>query len=430
MERLVGAARAYCMYVDADQISNYTAVGFNSSTTMEYGTKRVEGGVSGDWNISDSFVLSGFSSGKLYLLDTDYEVSAGEASSSEAAASNFIDWEGEARGTWNAADWSRLLFGVNANLQTVDGDSFSDGRERQILLSAYAQDSVSLAHDRLLFVPGVRFDFAPAGKNSSSAFSLTPKLSVRYSPSDSLILRLSYGMGYKVPTLKQKYWSFNHNYADGEGTFILYGNPELRSETSQSFTAGADWTLLNLVKFSLSAYFNYISDMIDSVVTDADSVPQVRTYQNIGRAATYGGDASVSAKLDRLDVRAGYAYTAARQYDRSAEEWIDMALRVTHRVAFGAGYVIPVIDVRAAVNGEWNSPRRIVAGSDSFSPDLLLVGVSFSKKLLSERLECSFRVDNLLNNLHFIDGTDGKSQKEYFGLNDGVAFSVGAKFTF
>lgn len=449
-----GKAGIYFTYSDSFQESNFTSVGFDTGSTMTYLSKRIEGGLSGEYKINEKLLFSGFSSIKYFLLNTDYSSFTVNpylkniVRNSTVTDSNFIDWESEIHGSWNLNSCNEMLFGINGNLQTIDGDSF-DRREKQLLLSLFAQDKISFFEGKLSVIPGFRFDFSPAlestdsnyeyesGKgwkkkrrNSPSVFMVTPKLSIRFDPIKNTVVRFSYGMGYKIPTLKQKYWIFYHNYAPGEGNFILNGNPDLESEKSQSFNLSLEQNIINILKLNVSGYFNFINDMIDSRITDNTTNPQTRTYENIGKAITYGGDISVGSKFDRFNFRAGYAYTGAKAYDEDCSSWDDLSLRVTHRVTLNLGYLIPVAEAKISGNFEWNSRQLLTTGGDDYSPDFLMVGANLSKTFFDEKIEAYFRVDNILNNLNFANGTDKKSQEEYYNLYDGTSVSIGTRIKF
>lgn len=428
-----GHAGIYAVFSDAIQKSNFTAVGFDSGSVMEYKTDRIEAGVSGEYVCNEKICFSGFSSVKGFLLSTDFEHFSSDSSSgflyrnSTVTDSNFIDWESEVRSSWNLNELNSFLFGINANLQTVDGDSF-ESREKQLLLSTYAQDTVYLLAKKICIVPGVRFDYIPEISGNIQAFMLTPKLSIKYSPVKDTVIRFSYGMGYKTPTLKQKFWSFYHNYAPGEGNFILNGNPDLESEKSQSFNLALEQSLINLFKISASGYFNYIIDMIDSEIVDKTTVPQTRSYINVGKAVTYGGDFCVSADLDRFSFKGSYSYTVAKSYVDGC--WEDLNLRVTHKVFISLEYMIPLIETDLACSADWSSRQLLKTGGDEYTPDYLMVGVTASKKFNDEKLEIYLRADNLLNNFSFINGTDGSDQESYYNLHDGTTLSLGARMKF
>lgn len=424
-----GRTGFYTLFSDAVQKSNFSAVGFDSGSVMEYKTDRIEAGLSGEYKYSEKLCFSGFSSVKGFLLSTDFEHFTSDSGSgflyrnSTASDSNFIDWESELRSSWNLNELNFFLFGFNANLQTVDGDSF-EGREKQLLLSSYAQDTITFLSKKICIVPGVRFDYIPEISGNAQAFMVTPKLSVKYSPVKDSVIRFSYGMGYKTPTLKQKFWSFYHNYAPGEGNFILNGNPDLESEKSQSFNLSFEQNVINLFKISVSGYFNYIIDMIDSEIIDKNTVPQTRSYINVGKAVTYGGDFCISADLDRFSFKGSYAYTGAKSYVDGC--WEDLSLRVTHKVFLSLGYMIPLIETEIVCSADWSSRQLTKTGGNEYTPDYLMICASASKKVIDEKLEIYLRADNLLNNLSFIRGTDGSDQESYYNLHDGTTFSLGA----
>lgn len=428
-----GKIGIYGTYADSLQESNFTATGFDSGSTMSYKSKRIEAVLSCDFKVSEKLSFSGFGSFKNFLLDTDFsrftvnQNNGRFEKSSTVTGSSFIDSENEIRGSWNINQMNDVLFGLNGNLQTIDGDSF-DKREMQFLISSFVQDSLTFCEGKLIVVPGVRFDVDPDFQNTM--FMVTPKLSLKFSPSKKTAIRFSYGMGYKTPTLKQKYWVFYHNYAPGEGNFILNGNPDLESEKSQSFNLSFEQDVKSLVKLNLSGYFNYINDMIDSKITDNTTTPQTRTYLNVGKAVTFGGDVSVSTKLDRFSGRVSYAFTGAKAYNQKENIWEDLSLRVPHRVVLNAGYVVPVIETKISGNVEWNSRQLITTGGSDYSPDYLMTSLNASKSFLDEKIEVYVRIDNFLNNLNFANGTDGKTQEEYFNLYDGTTFSFGLRMKF
>lgn len=424
-----GNIALYGLYTDSYQVSNFTKTGYDKGSDMEYRSTRSEAGINGKYIFGDTLYIDGFTAGKRYFLDTTYNVKAGSYSSSKSSESDSADWETDLRGHWKCGDFNDITAGANANLESIDGTSFEE-RKYALETALFAQDSILLFDEKLTLVPGVRFDLTPAIDGSETNFMATPKLSLKYNPVENSALRLSYGMGYKIPTLREKYWVFKHNYAPGSGNFILYGNADLVPEKSHSFNAGWEQNVSDIFKFSLEGYFNYIIDLIDSVVTDATSSPQIREYQNVDKAMTYGGELSLSSDWDRFKIKAGYAFTQAKFYDDESDSWEDLALRVTHRVTASAEYTIPLLETTLAVNAQWNSRQLLSAGTDYYTPDYLMLGADISKKFWDEKLEVYLGANNILNNLHFKKGTNGETQKDYYGLNEGTLLRLGAKLKF
>ena len=424
-----GSVGAYGVYSGSHQVSNYAKTGFDKGTDMVYTAHRGELGVTGKYMFGERLYVDGFAAGKLYFMDTVRHVKAGMHSSKTGTHSNSFDTEIDVRAHWTPNKINDVILGINAGLESMAGTSF-EKRKYALETALFAQDSVSLFDKKLTLVPGVRFDFAPSVQGSTVCFMATPKFGVKYNPTEKTALRFGYGMGYKIPTLKQKYWIFKHSYAPGAGNFILYGNPNLVPEKSHSFNVGIEQNVANLFTVSAGGYFNYILDLIDHVVTDGVSSPQIRKYQNVDKAITFGGDISAGTEIDRFKAKAGYAYTGAKFYDSGTSRWEDLALRVAHRVTANVSYLIPSAETEVSLNVQWNSPQLLTAKSGYYTPDYLMVGFNASKKFLDEKLEVYAGLDNMLNNIHFIKGSNNETQAFYYGLAEGITLRIGGKYTF
>lgn len=419
-----GKIGTYALFSDSLQKSNTT-----DYETMEYHTDRYELGVMGKKNIGDTWVLSGFASGKLYTLDSDFKnVTTNNIRDTDA---KFADGETEIRASWDPNLTNSVLMGFNGNFQTINGDSFS-GTKKQLLLSSFAQDTLTIGSSgKLLIVPGARLDFAPPLDGGKTLWQATPKLSVKYNPHENTTLRFSYGMGYKVPSLKQKYWIFTHDYSGGGGSFVLYGNPDLNPESSHGFNLGVEQKVGSYVRLSASGYFNFIHNLIANYITGSDPFGHyTRSYRNIDKALTFGGDISAHAKFKRTLLAASYAYTEAKEYSNAHGKYIDSAFRVRHRATTSASYMIPVIETNVSMHLEWNSPELLDYDLDIWSPDFFMAGLTIDKKFWKDKIDIYGRVDNMFNNIHFRKGTSGTNQKEYFGLHNGTVFSTGVKLHF
>ena len=424
-----GSVGAYGLYTGSQQVSNYTKTGLDKGADMTYTAHRGEFGLTGKYICSEKLYIDGFLAGKLYFMDTVYNVKAGIHSSSTGTHSNSFDAESDTRAHWTPNKVNDITFGANVDLESMSGTAF-EKRKYALETALFAQDSIAFLDAKLTLVPGVRFDVSPSIQGSGVLFMATPKFGIKYNPTEMTALRLSYGMGYKIPSLKEKYWIFKHSYAPGAGNFILYGNPNLVPEKSHSFNVGVEQNVKNLFKVSAGAYFNYILDLIDSVVTDSLSSPQIREYRNVDKAITYGGDVSFNTELDRVKAKIGYAYTGAKSFDADTSRWEDLTLRVAHRVTAHVSYRIPVIETTVALNVQWNSPQLLAAKSGYYTPDYFTVGFDISKKFLDEKLEVYVGLDNMLNNIHFIKGTNGETQKYYYGINEGIGLRNGGKYNY
>jgi outer membrane receptor for ferrienterochelin and colicins len=427
-----------------DSLLNVSA---DKENGYDFMNSKIEGGVKETWHLSDFAMLDGFFSYRQLDYDAD-RISYTYNTTSDYSDSLFRDLEGEVRFSWEPVISHALLFGVNAKREALESDSF-DAEKSVIMISAFTQDTWNIGGgDKFRIVPGLRFDYRPPNDSDEEhIFKLSPKLSFRYDPAENLVLRLSYGMGFKTPSLKQNYWFFFH---PAPNNFLIRGNPNLTPETSHGFNLSADYSVTEKFTASAGAYFNYIFDLIDATTVDTSegaapnpstgmmqNYTSVMQYRNVGRAITTGGDASLRFNGARLKTALTYSYTLAKELDEATDDWIDLPSRVPHQVTASASYLIPVIETSVQARVNWNSPQLIstsgmggggVSGSKTYTPDYLLVNLRIAKTFFGEKLELYGGVQNALNNIHFVKSTDGRNQEDYYGLLDGIIFSIGAGF--
>ena len=95
---------------------------------------------------------------------------------------------------------------------------------------AYLQDDIFLA-SRLELLPGIRYQV-----DSDFGLFVAPRINLMAKAASSVNLRLGYGKGYRVPTLRERFFFFDHS-ALG---YQVLGNPDLTPEPSGSFQAGTE----------------------------------------------------------------------------------------------------------------------------------------------------------------------------------------------
>ncbi|MGP1595571.1 MAG: TonB-dependent receptor plug domain-containing protein [Prevotella denticola] len=183
--------------------------------------------------------------------------------------------------------------------------NLEDRTRRQDSFDAFAQYDWNVSR-QWEAVGALRYDYFSDGRISR----LTPKVSVRYQPVRNLNFRASYGMGFRAPTLKEKYYNF-----DMAGIWIVEGNPALKPEVSHNFNLSADYTHRHY-NFTLAAYYNRIRDKIATGApfykNPSDRIPHL-PYLNLDDYSVSGGEATVQARWPNgLTARLSYAYTHER----------------------------------------------------------------------------------------------------------------------
>ena len=108
--------------------------------------------------------------------------------------------------------------------------------------------------ERWHLIGGLRYDFF--SQKRLSHFS--PKLSLMYSLKN-WSFRGSYSGGFRAPTLKEMYMSF-----DMASIFMIYGNPDLEPESSENLSVSAEynWKYLSA---SVSGFYNFVDNRITTV---------------------------------------------------------------------------------------------------------------------------------------------------------------------
>ena len=73
---------------------------------------------------------------------------------------------------------------------------------------------------------------------------------------------------------------------------MIYGNPDLKSETSHNFSVSAEYTK-NRYNFSVTGYYNLVHNRINTVYSED---PKGQIYTNTDKMDIAGIDANISAK--------------------------------------------------------------------------------------------------------------------------------------
>jgi len=223
----------------------------------------------------------------------------------------------EYQGVVKPVEQTRLIIGYEHERPDYDFFGFgSTDSQRANIDSVYALAIVQPVTG-LSLSGGVRHD-----DHSQFGGATTVGANANYSPNDGATnIRLSYGEGFKAPSLYQLYDAFS-------------GNAALRPERSKSYDVGIDQSLADgRALVSLTAFLRNTTDQINY-----DNA--TFTYGNIDRTRAKGIEATLALKpADALNVTASYSYIDAR--DRSGRPAFDgkrLPRRAAHAVSLSADY--------------------------------------------------------------------------------------------
>lgn len=182
-----------------------------------------------------------------------------------------------------------------------------DGQKRnQDSFDFFAQfDWFALSN--LEMVGAVRYDYFSEGHTQR----VTPKFSLRWEPLTHFNIRFGYGMGFRAPTLKEKYYDYN-----AAGIWLIKGNPDLVPEVSHNHNLSFDYVWRHY-DFTLSGYYNRIKNKLGTGVpyfaTPADRTPTL-PYVNLKDYYVKGFEATVQARWSYgVSARLAYAFTDEQQ---------------------------------------------------------------------------------------------------------------------
>ena len=280
--------------------------------------------------------------------------------------------------------------------------------------------------DKLEAVGAVRYDYFSDGKDSH----VTPKLNLCYTPLRNLALRAGYGMGFRAPTLKEKYYNF-----DMSGIWIVEGNPDLKSEISHNFNLSAEYTKGHY-NFTASAYYNKVKNKLSTSApyfkSTTDKLPYL-PYTNLDTYSVYGGEVGVQARWNNgFSSRITYAYTKEQlakdkdgntinnQYIPAREHALNMRFDYDHQFTKNYGLSVGLNGrvLSGVENVEYKNYYDVSEGTVTVSyPAYTLWKLSLVQRI-GKAVKVNMALDNLFN----------YRPKHYYlncPLTDGINFQIG-----
>jgi outer membrane receptor for ferrienterochelin and colicins len=204
-----------------------------------------------------------------------------------------------ARGTFAKTKGKKLNFetGFDFNIENGTGLRLRENGQTIGDYAAFLSTEWKIT-EGLTVRPGLR-----ASYNTSYATPLIPSLNVRWALNDAWTWRVSYGSGFRSPSLKELYFYFvdiNHN---------IRGNEKLVAEKSNNFNSVLTFkksTDKTVYKFEASSFFNDIENLITLAILKGGQ--NEYGYVNIGRLKTLGGQFYGETVFNNLTLGAGMAY--------------------------------------------------------------------------------------------------------------------------
>lgn len=206
------------------------------------------------------------------------------------------------RGTFQIKLGNKLSIqpGYDVNVESGSGGRLKEGTHA---ISDYA-GFLSLEYkpiEKISIRPGVRFS-----QNSQyETPPVIPSLNTKFIINSDMDFRISYGRGFRAPSLRELYFDFF------DASHSISGNPDLTPEISNSLNATYTWKTFKKNKMywtnTLGGFYNSIDDMIGYGFLPGNQT--ITTYINVDKYQSTGGTFTSSLIFRELDVTGGFSYT-------------------------------------------------------------------------------------------------------------------------
>jgi len=204
-----------------------------------------------------------------------------------------------ARGTflYKASDRLSLQSGYDVNTESGSGGRLKEGissiEDYALFFSAELKPATWIS-----VRPGLRF----VENTAYSAPPAIPSLNLKMELGARSDLRISYGRGFRAPSLRELYFNFF------DASHSIKGNPELEAERSHSYNLAWTMRLIQKENTRLTSTFTSFYNDVDNMIS---SVPKsnIFTFINIAEVRSTGFTWVNGLKFKNIDISAGLSYT-------------------------------------------------------------------------------------------------------------------------
>lgn len=235
---------------------------------------------------------------------------------------------GEFQMNWNPSPQYYLTTGLSIDANTTHS-SFFESADGDLIGSqpegaAFIQWEQNLT-SRLSLTAGLRYDYYSIDA-SDTVTKLSPKVNLAYAITPGLRLRASYGEGFRIPSLGERF-------IEDRDFFPIIRNLDLIPEESISYEVG----LRNLLTFGDSStsflfdvafFWNEFDHLIETAFVPSRSAFQ---FVNLTSARIQGLESSIESALfeDAVRLRVGYTYLDAEDLDQDRP----LSFRAKHQIS-------------------------------------------------------------------------------------------------
>ena len=261
----------------------------------------------------------------------------------------------------------------------------------QYLIGVFAEDELSILENLRLTLGG-RYN-----KHEIFGNNFSPRAYLVYNANDKLTLKGGISTGFKTP-YANRLIKGTYNYG-GQGRFPIYGNPNLKEETSVNYEIGTSYELENF-KIDLTGFFINFNDKISSNYYSQNSqttgaqIPYIgitctasRCIQatNYGKVEYKGFEFGTTFKaFDTLNFNLAYTYldTKVKKSNNASDIGKPEPGSLKHNIIAKASYTL-FTKITPWIKGEFQKDRYM-GNADikrEYYKDIFLASVGLSYEL-------------------------------------------------
>ncbi|GAB1446382.1 hypothetical protein MASR2M41_21560 [Flammeovirgaceae bacterium] len=278
----------------------------NEALDQDYITNRFMHQVQGSYNFSDRFNFNGAMAYTNYERKTQTstvnKVTGDKRLALGAGSQDMTRFNGTtARGTFQYKFNDKVAFqpGFEVNLEQGEGGRIESGTQSVNDYAFFGSLEWEIVKG-LQVRPGIRVVHNTVYKAPPVIPSINSKLVL----SKHHDLRISYGRGFRAPSLRELYFDFF------DASHSIEGNQTLKAELSHSYNASWNWQVVdkNQIRFntSLGTFYNTVNNMIGYGQKPGNTL--ITTYLNIDRYKTKGITLRNNLKMGKVTASLGFSY--------------------------------------------------------------------------------------------------------------------------
>lgn len=290
-----------------------------------------------------------------------------------------------------------LLYGADFNMDIGNSQKLDSSAKAITDLSLFVMANYKFSK-KLLMQPGLRYSI-----NNVAPTPISTTVNFRYELSKHFSSRFAFSRGYRIPELKELYFTFidiNHN---------ITGNPNLTTETNDNFQFGIDVkpekvkASSSLVSYSSSLNFTYFnkSNAIDIVNVNPNT--NEFKYLNIGNVRGLITNIDNRVKYKDYIFVLGTSFNGFQRLFSNSTNQLDYFL-FNWTINANLTYYYKKWDMKFTSVNKFNSYNPFVVYNlqtnsveESAIPAFMYSDLSASKNIWNDKLNITIGVKNILN---------------------------------